>query len=134
MLAAAALAACGAASAHPHGHCGCRASLSLALQLARWNWLFALEADGAPVALAAGEPRLDIEGEQLRVSVELKPQGGARVGAQWTLRCADPSWCWVADMPQPVKVQGCGAQQGPQAVRTAAAAGFQWRCGAGLSP
>lgn len=109
-----------------------RLAFALKMQLARFQWLFALEADGAAVQLAAAEPRLEIAGERLLVSVDLQPAHAAPVAAQWSLRCADPTWYWVADLQAPL-VRGCGSVQQLQAGQ-GGAAGFGWRCAAAFSP
>ena len=112
-----------------------RLAFALSLQLARSNWLFALEADGQPVALVAGGPRLAFTGDRLQVSVELRPAADAPAATQWRLRCADPSWYWTTSMLQPLEVQGCATRQDLQFAGDGAAAAVQWRCGAaGLSP
>lgn len=109
-----------------------RLAFALKMQLARFQWLFALDADGAAVPLAAAEPRLETAGERLLVSVDLRPATTAPGAAQWRLRCADPTWYWLAELQAPL-VQGCGSVQRLQA-GPGGAAGFGWRCAAGFSP
>lgn len=102
-----------------------RLAFALKMQMGRWNWLFAIDADGRAQALRAGEPQLAVLGEQLQVTVELRPEGERVAGGDWSLRCADPTWYWTTSFAAAPVVRGCGdASAAPEA----GAAVARWSC------
>lgn len=119
-----------------------RLAFALKLQLGRLGWLFDLTAGGEPVALTAGEPQVQVAGEEVRVRVALAlTDGRSPAAAHWTLRCGDPSFYWVTAFgampavggPQPrpasaaVALEGCcgSAVAGDAPAGTAA---VRWQC------
>ncbi|WP_167772483.1 DUF1007 family protein [Ramlibacter henchirensis] len=102
-----------------------RLAFALKMQMARWNWLFSADADGRPQPLRAGEPQLEVVGEQLQLTVELRADGEPMVGRDWSLRCADPTWYWTTGFAAVPVVRGCG-EAGAAAQAGAAAA--RWSC------
>jgi ABC-type uncharacterized transport system substrate-binding protein len=102
-----------------------RLALALKMQMSRWSWLFSVEADGRPQALRAGDPQLEVVGERLQLTVELRLDGEPTIAGDWLLRCADPSWYWITGFAVPPAVRGCGEAIAFQQTGAAAA---RWAC------
>lgn len=118
-----------------------RLTFALRLQMGRLGWLLTLRAGDAEVPMSAGAPRVEVQGDAVRVQVALAPAAGPQPAGPWTLQCGDPTFYWLAAFgatpvpgaPQPVsdaaavQVAGCGAPA--RAVPSAAGTGAaQWSC------